>query len=149
MPVPTHGRVLIVDDDPEFGLVAKSLIEVEGFSGRLALAAPEALELASNESFDVVLLDLMLGETSGLDLLRTLKSHHPQLPIILVTAHGSIETAAEALQARSRLDASERIALIRGDAYGQAGSAQEAIAEITRVLPNLEGGIMAWQQAGN
>ncbi len=46
--------------------------------------------------------------------------------------------AADALQTRSRLDQSERIALVRGDAYGQAGRAREAIAEITRVLPQIE-----------
>jgi tetratricopeptide (TPR) repeat protein len=46
--------------------------------------------------------------------------------------------AAEALQTRARLDANDRIALVRGDAYGQAGRAHEAIAEITRVLPRVE-----------
>jgi tetratricopeptide (TPR) repeat protein len=46
--------------------------------------------------------------------------------------------AAEALQARARIDASERIAIVRGDALGQAGRAREAIAELTRVLPKLE-----------
>ena len=46
--------------------------------------------------------------------------------------------AADALQTRSRLDQSERIALVRGDAYGQAGRAREAIAEIVRVLPQIE-----------
>lgn len=93
-----HGKVLIVDDDAEFGLVARSLVEVEGFSAHLVSSEAEALDAAANLSFDVVLLDLMLGETSGLDLLRTLKRRHPLLPVILVTAHGSIETAAEALQ---------------------------------------------------
>lgn len=46
--------------------------------------------------------------------------------------------AADALQTRSRLDQGERIALVRGDAYGQAGRAQDAINEITRVLPQIE-----------
>ncbi len=93
-----NGKVLIVDDDAEFGLVAKNLVEVEGFSAHLASNARDALEIAGTLPFDVVLLDLMLGETSGLDLLRTIKQRHPLIPVILVTAHGSIETAAEALQ---------------------------------------------------
>jgi tetratricopeptide (TPR) repeat protein len=46
--------------------------------------------------------------------------------------------AADALQTRSRLDQSERVALVRGDAYGQAGRAREAITEISRVLPQIE-----------
>jgi DNA-binding NtrC family response regulator len=93
------GKVLIVDDDAEFGLVAQNLVEIEGFSAHLASSAGDAIEAAGNSQFDAVLLDLMLGETSGLDLLRTFKHRYPHLPVILVTAHGSIETAAEAMQA--------------------------------------------------
>ncbi|MEP7271587.1 MAG: sigma-54 dependent transcriptional regulator [Acidobacteriota bacterium] len=96
-----YGKVLIVDDDAEFGIVAKNLVEVEGFSAHLVSTAREALEVSGSQPFDVVLLDLMLGETSGLDLLRTIRLRHPLLPVILVTAHGSIETAAEALQAEA------------------------------------------------
>ncbi len=96
-----YGKVLIVDDDSEFGLVAKNLVEIEGFAAHLASTAREALEVSGSQPFDVVLLDLMLGETSGLDLLRTMRQRHPLLPVILVTAHGSIETAAEALQAEA------------------------------------------------
>lgn len=96
-----HSTVLIVDDDPEFGLVAKNLIEVEGFSGHLASSGQEALDLVKNQAFDVIVVDLMLGGTSGLDLLRTLRSIDPHLPVILVTGHGSMETAAEALRAEA------------------------------------------------
>jgi DNA-binding NtrC family response regulator len=93
------GKVLIVDDDAEFGLVARNLVEVEGFTAHLASSATDAIEAAGHSQFDAVLLDLMLGEASGLDVLRTFKNRYPLLPVILVTAHGSIETAAEAMQA--------------------------------------------------
>lgn len=121
------GRVLIVDDDAEFGRVAKSLVEVEGFSARLAITAREALELANREPFDVVLLDLMLGDSSGLDLLRNLKGRHPQLPIILVTAHGSIETATEALQAEAF------------DYLGKPFRSTELIGSLRRALESRDG----------
>ena len=99
MPTFHQSRVLIVDDDPEFGAVAKDLIEIEGCAAELAASAREALELAATRRFDVVLLDLMLGEASGLDVLRELRARDVHLPVIVVTAHGSMESAAEAVQA--------------------------------------------------
>lgn len=96
-----QGRVLIVDDDPEFGIVAQSLIEVEGLSAQLVKSGEEALAICNKKACDVVLLDLMLGETSGLDVLREIRSHMDDLPVIVVTAHGSMESAAEAVQAEA------------------------------------------------
>jgi DNA-binding NtrC family response regulator len=95
------GRVLIVDDDPEFGVVAKNLVEVEGFSAQLARSGAEALQVCDEHSHDVVLLDLMLGDMSGLDVLREIRQRASSLPVIVVTAHGSMESAAEAVQAEA------------------------------------------------
>lgn len=97
----TPGRVLIVDDDPEFGLVAQSLVEVEGLSAQLVSNGDDALAVCSAQACDVVLLDLMLGETSGLDVLREIRRVAGNLPVIVVTAHGSMESAAEAVQAEA------------------------------------------------
>ncbi|MFN8001256.1 MAG: sigma-54 dependent transcriptional regulator [Acidobacteriota bacterium] len=96
-----QGRVLIVDDDPEFGLVAKSLVEVEGLAAELVASGQEALQKMASDACDVVLLDLMLGEVSGLDVLRQLRNLTTNLPVIVVTAHGSMESAAEAMQAEA------------------------------------------------
>ncbi|MDX2031421.1 MAG: sigma-54 dependent transcriptional regulator [Blastocatellia bacterium] len=97
----SSGRVLIVDDDAEFGIVAKNLVEVEGFSARLVDNGADALMECEDPSCDVVLLDLMLGETSGIDVLREIRSRTTQLPVIVVTAHGSMESAAEAVRAEA------------------------------------------------
>jgi DNA-binding NtrC family response regulator len=95
-----NSRVLIVDDDREFGLVAMSLVEVEGFSARLVTTGAEALEACHDESCDVVLLDLMLGDISGIEVLREIRARNGgKIPVIVVTAHGSMESAAEAVQA--------------------------------------------------
>ncbi|MEK7830384.1 MAG: sigma-54 dependent transcriptional regulator, partial [Acidobacteriota bacterium] len=96
-----RGRVLIVDDDPEFGLVAQSLVEVEGLSAQWVKNGDEALQVCRNQDCDVVLLDLMLGETSGLDVLRQIRQLSEKLPVIMVTAHGSMESAAQAVQAEA------------------------------------------------
>ncbi|HMX27821.1 MAG TPA: sigma-54 dependent transcriptional regulator [Blastocatellia bacterium] len=95
------GRVLIVDDDPEFGLVAQSLVEVEGLSAQLVANGEEALAVCGAKACDVVLLDLMLGDVSGLDVLRQIRQVAVNLPVIVVTAHGSMESAAEAVQAEA------------------------------------------------
>src|SRR5438132_5455351 len=92
-------RVLIVDDDPEFGTVAKNLVEIEGFAADLATSGAEALRLCGEGRYDLVLLDLMLGDAFGLDVLHEIKDRAPDLPVIVVTAHGSMEPAAEAVRA--------------------------------------------------
>ncbi|MCI0664473.1 MAG: sigma-54 dependent transcriptional regulator [Acidobacteria bacterium] len=96
-----RGKVLIVDDDQEFGIVAKNLVEVEGFSAQLVTSGAEALEVCNDQSCDVVLLDLMLGDTSGINVLREIRNRAEKIPVIVVTAHGSMESAAEAVKAEA------------------------------------------------
>jgi len=96
-----QGRILIVDDDPDFGAVAQSLVEVEGYSSRLVMSGTEAIRLCHEQEFDAVLLDLKLGATSGLDVLRDLQSKWPELPVIVVTAHGSLESATAAVREKA------------------------------------------------
>jgi DNA-binding NtrC family response regulator len=128
----SRGKVLIVDDDPEFGGVASELVKVEGFNARLVRSGAEAIEAIGSESFDVVLLDLLLGDASGIDVLREIRAQSPQLPVIVVTAHGSIESAAEAVRAEAfdyigkPFRAAELIlALRRALEWGAQGSAQK------------------------
>ena len=98
MPSDPQPRVLIVDDDEEFSLVVRNLVEVEGFAAAVAASGAEALRLYGDDCCDVVLLDLMLGDTSGLDLLRQIRARDPNIPVIVITAHGSMESAAEAVR---------------------------------------------------
>ncbi len=94
----TQAQVLIVDDDPDFGTVAKSLVELEGYGATLATNAEDALLSCEAAEFDIILLDLQLGAVSGLDVLRDLHQRWPYLPVIVVTAHGSLESAAAAVR---------------------------------------------------
>lgn len=95
------NQILIVDDDPEFGAVVQQLLEIEGYSATLTTTAQRAIEVCAAHEFSVVLLDLNLGTESGLDVLREVKLLHPNLPVILITAHGSLETAAEAVREKA------------------------------------------------
>jgi DNA-binding NtrC family response regulator len=101
MPATHQGSVLIVDDDPDFTAVTQSLVEIEGYSASLARSGAEAVRLCHEQSFDAVLLDLKLGAVSGLDVLRDLRSEWPDLPVIVVTAHGSLESAAAAVREKA------------------------------------------------
>jgi two-component system response regulator AtoC len=89
--------VLIVDDDPS---VLYALSEVLGDRGHRVLQASnghEALRLVDDA--DAVLTDLAMPEMDGLELLRTLNARDPQLPVVLVTAHGSERVAVQAVKA--------------------------------------------------
>src|SRR5215471_18656527 len=99
--VKTSGRILIVDDDPEFRVVAQNLVELEGFDTTLAANGTEAVRTCKELDFEAVLLDLRLGDTSGIDVLRQIRRLAPDVPVIVVTAHGSMESAAEAVQAEA------------------------------------------------
>lgn len=95
------ARVLIVDDDPEFGVVAQQLVEEEGYQAHLVADGTAALQACQQTAFDVVLLDLQLGSDSGLDVLREVHQRWPDLPVIVITAHGSLESAAAAVRSNA------------------------------------------------
>jgi len=94
-------QILIVDDDPEFGAVARELVELENYETQLTTSPDEALEWCIREPFSAVLLDLMLGGVSGIDVMREIHQRRPDLPVIVVTAHGSVESATEAVRAEA------------------------------------------------
>ncbi len=94
----SRETILIVDDSQEFGLTTKTLVEVEGFSAFLAATGADALRCCRDEAIDVVLLDWVLGNASGLNVLRELVRTYPNLPVMVITGHGSMESAAEALR---------------------------------------------------
>jgi DNA-binding NtrC family response regulator len=95
------ARALIVDDDPEFGTVAQHLMEEEGYQAQLVSDGTAALQACQQTAFDVVLLDLQLGTDSGLDVLREVQQRWPDLPVIVITAHGSLESAAAAVRSNA------------------------------------------------
>ncbi|MCI0618386.1 sigma-54 dependent transcriptional regulator [bacterium] len=92
------ARILVIEDDPEFGRSAKRLLEQEGMEVETAKNGAEAFERLLYSPFDVVLLDLVLGEESGLSILRELNTSGSTIPIIIMTAHASIETVTEAMR---------------------------------------------------
>lgn len=93
---PSAGRILIVDDEPAIVDSLRLLLESEGYQAGSAATASECLESIASEPRDLVLLDLMLPDRPGLEVLHEIRKIDPNLPVVMLTAFGSIETAVEA-----------------------------------------------------
>ncbi|MGH7341019.1 MAG: sigma-54-dependent transcriptional regulator [Candidatus Rokuibacteriota bacterium] len=95
-----EGRalVLVVDDEPNIRKVLGALLEQAGYEVALAASALEALELVRAHDPDLVITDLRMPGVDGLDLLRRLREDFPEIPVVLLTAHGTVENAVEAMK---------------------------------------------------
>ena len=91
------GTVLVIDDEPVLQDVLGSLLTGDGFDYLQATTAADGLQILREEEVDVVLLDLMLPDRSGLDLLPDIKEFDPHLPVVVITAYSSVESAIEAM----------------------------------------------------
>lgn len=91
-------RVLIVDDEEGVRITTAAILEREGYAVETARGGREALEISSDGSFDILLLDLRLEDMSGLELLSAMQARQPQLVSIVITGYASIETAIDALR---------------------------------------------------
>ncbi len=89
-------KILVVDDDPSLRMLMKIRLEAAGYQLTLADSGAAALERAAEESFGAALVDMRLGDTDGITLLEKMLLKQPSLPVIIVTAHGSIANAVEA-----------------------------------------------------
>jgi DNA-binding NtrC family response regulator len=93
---------LVVDDDPGIRASLALILQSWGFETVQASDAAEATRLVERHDPDIVITDLVMPETSGLDLLRKLKAGDPQRPVLLITAQGSIDVAVEAMKQGAR-----------------------------------------------
>ncbi len=92
------GSVLVIDDEPVLQDVLETLLSGVGFEYHAAMTAEEGLRILRDEEIDVVLLDLMLPDRNGLEVLPDIKTHDPHLPVVVITAHSSVESAIEAMR---------------------------------------------------
>jgi DNA-binding NtrC family response regulator len=97
-PSPTTLRLLIVDDDELLRETLAKRFQKSGMAVVMASSGEEALTKIGESRFDVALLDLHMPGMSGIELLGKLKERQPELEPIMLTAHGSIETAIEAMR---------------------------------------------------
>ena len=94
----TGRKVLVVDDEVVAANSVRRTLTRRGFRVDEAFSGREALNRILNEMYDLVLLDMKMPDTNGLELLPTIKKHRPALPVVMVTGYASIDTAVEAIQ---------------------------------------------------
>jgi CheY-like chemotaxis protein len=93
-------RVLVVDDNPDSIIIMRGMLEPRGYSVVVAGSGAEALEVIRHEPPDVILLDVMMPEMSGLEVLQQLKEEYStgRIPVILVTAKSQDDDVVKGYQ---------------------------------------------------
>ena len=89
-------NILIVDDEPTIREACAEVAQQTGMKATTVSSAEEALEVLENSAVDIVLTDLMLQQTSGLELLKRVRDTNPTLPVIVLTQYGTIDSAVAA-----------------------------------------------------
>ncbi len=98
-PAPAGARrVLIIDDEPSVLRVLGLLLERSGFAVASASNGREGLALIAEKGFDVVLTDIIMPELSGVDFLKELRQHDLDVPVILMTAGATLDSALDAIE---------------------------------------------------
>ena len=93
------AKILVIDDESAIRESLELLLTLEGYQVRMAVDGEEGLRILDQDNFDLVLLDLALPGQSGLDLLPQIKNRQPDLPVIMITAYGTVENVVEAIRA--------------------------------------------------
>src|SRR6202049_4299959 len=94
----TKGVILVVDDEADIRESLEALLGLEGYTVDLAQNAAEGLHKLENRGYDLVLLDLMMPDRSGMEVLKEVRERDTDTPIFMITAYGSVEAAVTALK---------------------------------------------------
>jgi len=92
------GKILVVDDDPNLIELVKIRLESAGYDVTAAVKEEDAIGAVKSQTVDLCLLDLMLAQGDGISLMEEMHAVTPDIPAIILTAHGTIESAVEAMR---------------------------------------------------
>ena len=98
MPEDIQANVLVVDDEEQFLKVFSQRLEGRGMKVDTPTSGEEALTKVKDKDFDAIILDLAMPGMSGIDTLKRIRKENPELQIIILTGHGSIEKGVEAIK---------------------------------------------------
>lgn len=98
MTVP-HAKILVVDDEPSQRKMLKANLSLDGYQVLEADDGANAIARVSEEFFDLILMDNRMSQMDGIEALKEIKKISPAIPVIIITAYASVETAVEALHA--------------------------------------------------
>jgi len=123
-------RVLIVDDEEAVRSSLRMIFDYEGYEVLLAANGPAGLKMAEQESPDLVFLDIKMPQMDGLEVLKRLKADEPSPPVVILSGHGTVKTAVEAVKLGAfdfieKPPESERILIVARNALGQKRLADE------------------------
>ena len=96
---PATGSILIIDDEAAIRESLETLLAIEGYNVETARSAEEGLAMLAASPHDLVLLDFALPDRNGLEVLEDIRQRDAGLPVIMITAHGTVENAVKAIQA--------------------------------------------------
>jgi nitrogen regulation protein NR(I) len=96
--LPERKQVLIVDDEPNLRKILSAQLTRDGYDVLAAEDGDQGLQLLREHHIDLVITDLKMPKVDGMTLLRRALEEEPELPVVIVTAHGTIDTAVEALK---------------------------------------------------
>jgi DNA-binding NtrC family response regulator len=92
------GRILVIDDEADIRESLETLLSLEGYAVELAQSANEGLRKLESGNYDLILLDLMMPDRSGMEVLHEVRERDAETPIFMITAYGSVEVAVNALK---------------------------------------------------
>ncbi|MBI5631051.1 MAG: response regulator [Elusimicrobia bacterium] len=93
-----NAKILIVDDDAHIRETVSDNLEIEGYKVSQAESGAAALAAVRREFFDVILMDYNLTDSTGIDVIKQIRTHNSESPILMLTAHASLDTALRAIQ---------------------------------------------------
>ena len=91
-------KLLLVDDEEGYVSVLAKRLSKRNFQVKTALSGSEAIRILRNESFDLAVLDLKMEDMDGIEVLKVFKAMEPQMPVIILTGHGSETAAREGME---------------------------------------------------
>ena len=91
-------KVLLIDDETDFLEVMSDRMQARDMQVTTAVSAKDGLEKAAHGNFDVVVLDLAMPEMNGIEALRVLKEKNPELEVILLTGHATLQQGVDAMK---------------------------------------------------
>ena len=94
----SENRILIADDEEAIRMVVATLLQAQGYHCTTVTTGLRAVELLSNQAFDLVVTDLVMPEMDGMQLLSWVRTHDRDIPVIMVTAMHDVSTALEAMR---------------------------------------------------
>jgi two-component system response regulator AtoC len=151
--LPERKQILVVDDEPNLRRVLRAQLERDGYDVHTAEDGEQAIALLRDNHLDLVITDLRMPKLDGMELLRRIVSSEDAVPVVMITAHGTVDTAVEALKTGAfdyitkPFDQAEVRTIVRKALRTQDLSATEASRPIHDIIEGVRYGIIGRSQS--